>query len=52
MVVYFTLLYSSREVEVLLMFTGQMACELLNFILKKIIRQERPTRTYTSIFLL
>ncbi|KAL1955837.1 hypothetical protein VTO42DRAFT_8076 [Malbranchea cinnamomea] len=41
-VIYATLLWASREVEVLLMFTGQMLCEVLNWVLKRIIRQERP----------
>jgi len=44
-VVYATLIWSSREVEILLMFAGQMGCEALNFLLKRIIKQERPERT-------
>jgi hypothetical protein len=31
--------------EVLLMFGGQMGCEALNWILKRIIKEERPRRT-------
>lgn len=46
--VYATLIWSSREVEILLMFAGQMGCEALNFLLKRIIKQERPKRTLLS----
>jgi dolichyldiphosphatase len=28
--------------EVALMFAGQLACEALNFVLKRIIKEERP----------
>ncbi|KAI4246954.1 MAG: hypothetical protein LQ352_006243 [Teloschistes flavicans] len=41
-VVYTTLIWSSREVEIMLMFAGQMGCEVLNFLLKRIIKGERP----------
>lgn len=44
-VVYATLIWSSREVEVALMFAGQMACEALNWGLKRLIKEERPRRT-------
>jgi len=47
-VAYATLIWSSREVEILLMFAGQMGCEALNFLLKRIIKQERPKRTLLS----
>lgn len=30
------------------MFAGQMGCEALNFLLKRIIKQERPKRTLLS----
>ncbi|KAL9602854.1 MAG: hypothetical protein Q9219_001549 [cf. Caloplaca sp. 3 TL-2023] len=43
-VVYTTLIWSSREVEVILMFVGQMGCEALNFLLKRLIKGERPPR--------
>lgn len=43
MVVYVTLIYSTREIEVLLMFLGQLACEGLNWILKQHLRENRPT---------
>ncbi|PGH17270.1 hypothetical protein AJ80_04912 [Polytolypa hystricis UAMH7299] len=45
-VIYVTLIWSSRELEVLLMFAGQMLCEALNFALKRLIREERPPQTY------
>lgn len=43
-IAYATLLYSSREVEILLMFAGQMACEALNWVLKRYIREARPAQ--------
>ena len=43
-ITYATLIWSSREVEILLMFAGQMACEALNWILKRYIREDRPTQ--------
>ncbi|KAK4103946.1 PAP2-domain-containing protein [Parathielavia hyrcaniae] len=46
MVVYATLLWSTREAEVLLMFLGQLACEALNFALKRLIKEERPRNHY------
>lgn len=45
---YATLIWATREVEIILMFAGQMGCEALNFLLKRIIKEERPkgeTRT-------
>jgi hypothetical protein len=41
-VAYATLLWSSREAEIALMFAGQMASEAGNLVLKRLIRQERP----------
>ncbi|MCJ1277020.1 hypothetical protein MMC21_004829 [Puttea exsequens] len=41
-IIYVTLILSSREVEILLMFAGQMGCEVLNFALKRLIKGERP----------
>ncbi|KAH6845488.1 PAP2 superfamily-domain-containing protein [Chaetomium sp. MPI-CAGE-AT-0009] len=41
-VVYATLLWSTREAEVLLMFAGQLACEAVNLVLKRLIKEERP----------
>jgi dolichyldiphosphatase len=45
-VVYATLIWSSREVEVGLMFAGQLACEAFNFALKRYIKEERPRRIH------
>ncbi|PYH38367.1 phosphatase PAP2 family protein [Aspergillus neoniger CBS 115656] len=39
---YATLIVASREAEVVLMFAGQMGCEALNFVLKRIVKEERP----------
>ncbi|KAJ4287618.1 hypothetical protein N0V90_012321 [Kalmusia sp. IMI 367209] len=41
-VVYATLIWSNREIEIILMFAGQMACEALNWCLKRYIKEERP----------
>jgi dolichyldiphosphatase len=41
-VVYATLIWSTREVEIMLMFAGQMVSEALNFALKRLIKEERP----------
>ncbi|KAK8065344.1 hypothetical protein PG997_012091 [Apiospora hydei] len=45
-VVYATLVWSTREAEVALMFAGQLLCEALNFALKRLIKEERPRRMY------
>jgi dolichyldiphosphatase len=45
-IVYATLIWSTREVEIMLMFAGQMACEALNFGLKRWIKEERPKQMY------
>ncbi|RDW83865.1 phosphatase PAP2 family protein [Aspergillus mulundensis] len=45
-VVYATLVWASREVEVGLMFAGQLVCEALNFALKRIIKEERPKQMF------
>ena len=47
-VIYATLIWSTREIEILLMFIGQMGCEALNFLLKRLIKEERPKRTSSS----
>jgi dolichyldiphosphatase len=44
--VYATLIWSTREVEILMMFGGQMACEALNFALKRILKEERPRQMH------
>ncbi|KAK7754907.1 hypothetical protein SLS62_003221 [Diatrype stigma] len=43
-VAYATLIWSTREVEVALMFAGQVACEVINLTLKRLIKEERPRR--------
>jgi hypothetical protein len=43
-ITYATLIWSTREAEVGLMFAGQMACEALNWLLKRTIREKRPHR--------
>ncbi|KAG5297046.1 PAP2 domain-containing protein [Histoplasma ohiense] len=45
-IIYVTLIWATREVEVLLMFAGQMLCEGLNFVLKRLIREERPAQMF------
>ncbi|KAH7318637.1 hypothetical protein B0I35DRAFT_374555 [Stachybotrys elegans] len=45
-VVYATLILFTREVEVALMFAGQLACEVLNFVLKRLIKENRPPRMH------
>ncbi|QIX02003.1 hypothetical protein AMS68_007520 [Peltaster fructicola] len=44
MITYVAFIYSTREIEIALMFAGQMACEGLNWILKRYIQEERPTK--------
>lgn len=43
---YATLIWSTREAEILVMFAGQMACEVLNFALKRILKEERPKQMH------
>ncbi|KAI1391033.1 PAP2-domain-containing protein [Hypoxylon trugodes] len=43
-VMYATLIWSTREIEIALLFAGQLACEALNFALKRLIKEERPPR--------
>ncbi|KAI1651691.1 PAP2-domain-containing protein [Daldinia loculata] len=45
-VMYATLIWSTREIEIALLFAGQLACEALNFALKRFIKEERPRRMY------
>lgn len=45
-IVYVTLIWATREVEVALLFAGQLACEALNFVLKRLLKQERPVRMH------
>ena len=41
-IMYVSLIWSTREIEILLMFAGQMGCEALNWGLKRWLREERP----------
>ena len=50
-IVYVALIWSTREIEIFLMFAGQMACEALNWLLKRYIKAERPSRTLHSCYL-
>lgn len=48
MVSYATLSVAQRELEVLLMLAGQLACEGLNWVLKRCFKQQRPKRSSLS----
>ncbi|KAM5490190.1 putative dolichyldiphosphatase [Microsporum audouinii] len=39
---YISLCWATREVEIIFMLAGQLSCEVLNFGLKRLIKQERP----------
>ncbi|KAJ5139352.1 uncharacterized protein N7515_004200 [Penicillium bovifimosum] len=43
---YATLIWSTREVEVIMMFVGQMGSEVLNLVLKRVIKEERPKEMF------
>jgi dolichyldiphosphatase len=43
-IMYVTLIWATREVEIMILFAGQMACEALNWGLKRWIKEERPRR--------
>ncbi|KAI8623789.1 phosphatidic acid phosphatase type 2/haloperoxidase [Xylariaceae sp. FL1651] len=43
-VMYVTLIWSTREIEIVLLGAGQFTCEVLNFALKRFIKEERPPR--------
>ncbi|GAP84041.1 putative pap2 domain protein [Rosellinia necatrix] len=43
-VMYVTLIWSTREIEIVLLGAGQFVCEVLNFALKRLIKEERPPR--------
>jgi dolichyldiphosphatase len=51
MVIYVTLLYARREVDVLLMLAGQLGSEVSNLVLKRIIKEERPPGAYPPQYL-
>ncbi|KAK3690825.1 hypothetical protein LTR37_018953 [Vermiconidia calcicola] len=48
-ITYVALVWSTREIEILLMFAGQMGCEAVNWLLKRWIREERPTRMWADL---
>ncbi|KAK9318999.1 hypothetical protein V1517DRAFT_333919, partial [Lipomyces orientalis] len=41
-IVYLTLIFSRREIETIVLFIGQLASEVANHLLKRILREERP----------
>jgi dolichyldiphosphatase len=45
MVIYVTLIYARREIEIVFMFAGQLLCEAANWILKRLIKEDRPKGT-------
>ncbi|GJN75222.1 hypothetical protein PLIIFM63780_009569 [Purpureocillium lilacinum] len=45
-IVYATLVLATREAEIALALAGQLACEALNFALKRLIKEERPRRIH------
>ena len=46
-ITYAALIWSTREIEILLMFAGQMGCEGMNWLLKRWIKEDRPSGTFT-----
>ncbi|KAF8248822.1 PAP2-domain-containing protein, partial [Wilcoxina mikolae CBS 423.85] len=46
MIVYVTTLFCTRELECILMLSGQLFCEAINFALKRAVREERPKRIH------
>nr|POE53416.1 putative dolichyldiphosphatase [Quercus suber] len=46
MITYVSLIWSTREIEIAIMLAGQLGCEALNWVLKRWIREERPTCTF------
>ena len=42
-VIYAAVIWSTREIEILLMFAGQMGCEALNWCLKRWFKEARPS---------
>ncbi|KAK1054041.1 hypothetical protein LTR74_016111 [Friedmanniomyces endolithicus] len=45
-ITYVALIWSTREVEILLMFAGQMGCEAFNWLLKRTIKEQRPPQMH------
>jgi dolichyldiphosphatase len=46
---FITLILFKRDLQTIVFFMGQMSNEILNFILKRLIAQERPTRNWRRI---
>ncbi|KAF2770775.1 DOLPP1 protein [Teratosphaeria nubilosa] len=46
MITYVSLIWGTREIEIALMFAGQLGCEGLNWMLKRYIEEERPTQMH------
>ncbi|KAF3931594.1 Dolichyldiphosphatase [Dactylella cylindrospora] len=42
-IVYVVLIFANRELEIILAFAGQMGCEAVNYVLKRLIKESRPT---------
>ena len=51
MVIYVTLIYARREIEVVLMLVGQLLSEATNWVLKRLIKEDRPPRSQLKITL-
>jgi len=47
-IVYVTLVWAHRELEIVLMLGGQLFCEGINWILKRLIKETRPSRHATG----
>lgn len=46
---YATLAIMTREIVVINMWAGQLLCEVFNWILKRVIKQERPVGASSSL---
>ncbi|KAF3275960.1 hypothetical protein TWF173_001161 [Orbilia oligospora] len=43
MIVYAVLIFSHRELEIILACAGQLGCEAINYVLKRVIKEARPS---------
>jgi len=43
---YTALAWGQREVELILMFAGQLGCEAVNWVLKRLIKESRPSQMH------
>ncbi|KAF8427318.1 hypothetical protein EV426DRAFT_589525 [Tirmania nivea] len=43
---YTAVIWAQREVELILMFAGQLGCEAVNWALKRLIKEARPTQMH------